>query len=237
VEAEGVCYLTAAGNDASNGCQAAWTPISGTYDQIALTDAESFAGNLVQTIRLGATNLYSVPLLLEWNQPYGAATSDLEILAFKNGRLWATVTNSFNGEPSNPWVQLNLTAGATYQIAIENLSGPDPGIIKEIVAGDGLPVTISGSNVGTICCRQAPSLGAPDLPESTRIKRAGRINCVEPTTQNHYSVGRGSSPCSAGVRHCRMRTLFHQLWWKRSAVDRCEFCRDYEAVKRIDLSG
>ena len=27
VEAEGVCYLTAAGNDASNGYQAAWTPI------------------------------------------------------------------------------------------------------------------------------------------------------------------------------------------------------------------
>ena len=49
VEAEGVTYVTAAGNDASNGYQAAWTPISGTYDGTTLTDAESFGGSLVQT--------------------------------------------------------------------------------------------------------------------------------------------------------------------------------------------
>ena len=32
VEAEGVTYVTAAGNNASNGYQAAWTPISGSFD-------------------------------------------------------------------------------------------------------------------------------------------------------------------------------------------------------------
>ena len=73
VEAEGVTYVTAAGNDAGNGYQAAWTPISGTYDGMALTDAESFGGNLVQTITVNTEGTgYDVPLLLEWNQAYGA---------------------------------------------------------------------------------------------------------------------------------------------------------------------
>jgi hypothetical protein len=89
VEAEGVTYVTAAGNDASNAYQAAWSPISGTFDGVALTNAESFGGSLVQTITINTegTGLEPVPLLLEWNQAYGAATSDLEMLVFRNGSL------------------------------------------------------------------------------------------------------------------------------------------------------
>ncbi len=151
VEQEGVVYVTAAGNEASNAYQAAWTPIANTsYDHVALHDTESFGGSPVQTITVGANSTYSVPLLLEWNQPYGAATSNLEILVFQNGKLVGTATNSDVGEPNNPWTGIELTGGATYQIAIENLSGPDPGLIKEIAAGDGIPVTISGANTGTV---------------------------------------------------------------------------------------
>ena len=150
VEAEGVTYVTAAGNDASNAYQAAWTPTSGTYDGVHLTDAESFGGSLVQTVTVGANSSYDVPLLLEWNQAYGAATSDLEVLVFSGGRLLGGATNASQGEPTNPWIGLDLPGGATYQIAIENLSGPNPGLIKEIAAGDGLPVTISGADVGTV---------------------------------------------------------------------------------------
>ena len=123
VEAEGVTYVSAAGNDASNGYQAAWTPISGTYDGTRLTNAESFAGRLVQTITLTASSTETVPLLLEWNQAYGAATSDLEILVFHNGSLYGTATNISSGEPSNPWVDFTFIASGTYQIAVENLSG------------------------------------------------------------------------------------------------------------------
>ena len=87
VEAEGVTYVTAAGNEASNGYQAAWTPISGTFDGHALTDAESFGGSLVQTVTINTEGTGdNVPLVLEWNQAYGAATSDLEILVFHNGQ-------------------------------------------------------------------------------------------------------------------------------------------------------
>ena len=150
VEAEGVTYVTAAGNEASNAYQAAWTPTSGTFDGVHLTDAENFGGSIVQTITVGANSNYDVPLLVEWNQAYGAATSDLELLVFSNGQFLGGITNAGDGEPNNPWVALDLTGGATYQIVIENVAGGNPGLIKEIVAGDGVPVTISGANVGTV---------------------------------------------------------------------------------------
>ena len=122
----------------------------GSFDGVGLTDAESFGGSLVQTVTVGANSSYDVPLLLEWNQAYGAATSNLEVLVFSNGRLVQTATNATYGETGNPWVYVDLAGGATYQIAVENLSGPNPGLIKEIAAGDGLPVTINGANVGTV---------------------------------------------------------------------------------------
>jgi hypothetical protein len=91
-----------------------------------------------------------VPLILEWSQPYGTATSNLEILVFRNGSLYATATNASVGEPGNPWTGVELQAGATYQIAVENLSGPNPRTIKLVPVGNGIPVSIAGANVGTI---------------------------------------------------------------------------------------
>jgi hypothetical protein len=150
VEAEGVTFVTAAGNNASNAYQAAFTPISGLFDGTALHDAESFAGSLVQTVTVGGNANENLPLLLEWNQAYGQATSDLEMFVFENGHLIGTATNASSGEPTNPWLEFDITAPGTYQVAIENLSGPNPGLIKEIAAGDGVPVTISGANTGSI---------------------------------------------------------------------------------------
>ena len=146
VEAEGVTYITSAGNNANNAYQAFWTPISGTFDGVSLHDTESFGGSLVQTITLTGPTPEAMHLLLEWNQPYGQATSDVEILVFENGNQ----VGSSIGEPNNPWAEFTFSAAGTYQIAIENVSGPDPGQIKEIAAGDGLPVTISGANEGTV---------------------------------------------------------------------------------------
>ena len=90
VEAEGVTYVTAAGNNASNGYQAAWTPISGSFDGTYLTDTESFGGKVVQTVTINTEGTNdTVPLILQWNQPYGAATSDLEDSRFPQWNpLW-----------------------------------------------------------------------------------------------------------------------------------------------------
>ena len=155
VEAEGVTYVTAAGNDASNGYQAAWTPISGTFDgtgahRCGKLRRQPGADRYDQYRR----NRRRVPLLLEWNQAYGtvsSSTADLEMLVFNsNGQLVGTATNASSGEPTNPWVEYDFTKTGTYYVAIENLPPTDPGLIKEITEGDGLPATISGANVGTV---------------------------------------------------------------------------------------
>ena len=52
VEAEGVTYVTAAGNEASNGYQANFTATSGTFDGVTLTNAENFGGSLTQTVTI-----------------------------------------------------------------------------------------------------------------------------------------------------------------------------------------
>ena len=190
VEAEGVVYITAAGNDASNGYQAAWTPTSGVFDGEFLSNAESFAGSLVQTVTIGANSSDDVPLILEWNQAYGAATSDLEILVFSGGRLLGSATNVTEGESSNPVVEVDLQGGATYQIAIVDLSGPNPGLIKEIAEGDGLPVTISGANIGTV-------FGHAMTPGAITV---GAVNTADtpafgvspPTSESFSSSGAGT---------------------------------------------
>src|SRR6185312_8348443 len=147
VEKQGVTFVTAAGNNASAAYQSNWIPISGSFDGIRLTNALSFNGSVVQTITIGADSRYDVPLLYEWSQPYGAATTNLEVLVFQNGQFLGAATA---GEADNPWIGFTLTAGATYQIAIENLGGANPGVIKEVAAGNGIPVTITGANTGTI---------------------------------------------------------------------------------------
>jgi Subtilase family len=153
VEAEGVTYVTAAGNNGSNAYQAAWTPTSVSALGVNLLDAENFGGGAFETIKVTASSSEPMPLLLEWNQPYGDATADLELDVFRNGVLVASATNQSVGEPNNPWTYVELTSSGTYQIAIDNISttaGTDPTLIKLIAAGDGLPATLSGADVGTV---------------------------------------------------------------------------------------
>ena len=77
----------------------------------------------------------------------------------------------------------------TYQIAIENLSGPNPGLIKEITAGDGLPATISGANTGTVVghamtpARSLPARSAPPIR---------RPSVSVPTSESFSSSGAGA---------------------------------------------
>src|SRR6266700_3470132 len=94
VEAEGVTYVTSAGNNASNAYQAAWTQASGSFDGFSFSDAENFGGSIVQTVTINTEGLVSaVPLVLQWNQAYGAATSDLHLVVFKNGSLYGDFNN------------------------------------------------------------------------------------------------------------------------------------------------
>src|SRR6185437_9540829 len=101
VEKQGVTFVTAAGNNSSVAYQSAWMPISGSFDGISLTNTQSFNGSVVTTVTIGADSRYDVPLLYEWSQPYGAATTNLEVLVFQNGQFLGAATA---GEADNPWI-------------------------------------------------------------------------------------------------------------------------------------
>jgi hypothetical protein len=153
VEQEGVTYLTDAGNQAAAAFQSAWTPIGSTsFDGVALTDTLNFGSNSpVQTVTIGPdTSPSPTPLILQWNQPYGAATADLAMAVFSGSTFLGTFTNRGSG---NPDVQINLPPG-TYQIAIENLNGTatDPSLVKDLIYNDSAPdnVSMSGANAGTV---------------------------------------------------------------------------------------
>jgi subtilase family serine protease len=154
VEAEGVTYITSAGNNASNAYQAAWTPISGSFDGFSFTDAQNFGGSVVQTVTVATNGTNPLPLLFEWDQAYGAATpGGVNVFVFHNGTLYGDFANNddgISGEQHNPFIYVPLPTSGTYQIVVENESGPNPGVIKEIAEGDGLPVTISDANTGTV---------------------------------------------------------------------------------------
>jgi hypothetical protein len=156
VEAEGVTYITSAGNNASTAYQAAWTPGSGSFDGWYFTDAELFGGSIYQTLTVTASASDPVPLLLEWDKAYGQASfnsgqaPDIDMFVFHNGSLIAQETNATVGEPNNPFTGYEFTASGTYQIVISNNFGPDPHLIKDMLFGDGLPETISGANAGTV---------------------------------------------------------------------------------------
>ena len=148
VEQEGVIYLTSAGNSDAVGYQAAWNPIqTATIGSTVLHDTQDFGnGSPTQTVTVGASqNVSNATLAVQWNQPYGAVTSNLEVVVFLNNVVVATVT----GNGRDPYILFTLPQGNTYTIAIQNLSGPNPGLIKEAAVSNSRLVTINGANSGT----------------------------------------------------------------------------------------
>jgi hypothetical protein len=149
VEQEGVIFLTSSNNSDSLGYQAAWNPIqTATVGSTVLRDTQNFGnGSPTQTVTVGASqNVPNATFVVQWNQPYGAVKSNLEVVVFLNNVVVATVT----GNGSDPYIIFTLPQGNTYTIAVQNLSGPDPGLIKEVCISPAMPVTINGANSGTV---------------------------------------------------------------------------------------
>jgi hypothetical protein len=149
-EQAGVMFVTMAFNNGAHGYQAAWKPITNaTVGTTMLHDTQDFGnGSPTQTVTVGGNpNAQTVRFVVQWNQPYGAATSNLQVVVFFNNSVYTTATRVGN----DPDIQFSLQSGFTYTIAIQNLSGPDPGQIKEISEDDGFPpITISTANSGTV---------------------------------------------------------------------------------------
>jgi hypothetical protein len=149
VEQEGVIFLTSSNNNDAKGYQAAWNPIqTATLGSEVLHNTQNFGnGSPTQTVTVGASqNVSNATMVVQWNQPYGAVTSNLEVVVFLNNVVVATVT----GNGRDPYIIFTLPQGKTYTVAIQNLSGPDPGLIREAAVGSSSLVTIQGANAGTV---------------------------------------------------------------------------------------
>ncbi|WP_240535701.1 S8 family serine peptidase [Bradyrhizobium sp. STM 3809] len=144
VQAMGVTYVTSAGNNGSSAYQTAWTSMSGSFDgSYYAGNALSFGGNIAQTISVTA----GARMLVQWDEPFGQAAVHLSVNVYKDGQEVA----SFPNLNQDPFVGFQFNVSGTYQIVIANSPvGPTPSTIKEILAGNGLPVSISGANVGTV---------------------------------------------------------------------------------------
>ncbi|GLH77367.1 hypothetical protein SSBR45G_22750 [Bradyrhizobium sp. SSBR45G] len=143
VEAMGVTYVTSAGNNGSVAYQTSWTSTSGSIGgRYYAGNALSFGGNVAQTITVTA----GAQLLVQWDQAFGQATSNLAISVFKDGQYLGYVANT----SQIPYIGLQFGVSGTYQIVIASTGFAPPSTIKEILAGNGAPVSIDGANVGTV---------------------------------------------------------------------------------------
>ncbi len=188
VEQQGVIFLTSAGNSDARGYQAAWNPIQmATVGPTVLRNTQNFGnGSATQTVTIGGNfdrdPRTFVPFVFQWNQPYGAVTSDLEVVLFVNGNVIRRFTRHDNAasEQNDPYIRLALPRGTTYTIAIQNLSKPNPaglipnpGLIKEVAIGNPGLVTINGENSGTTQGHQispyALAVGAVDSRNTPKL--------------------------------------------------------------------
>ncbi|MGJ5178183.1 S8 family serine peptidase [Bradyrhizobium oligotrophicum] len=143
VQAMGVTYVTSAGNNGSVAYQTSWSSMSGSIGgHYFAGNALSFGGNVAQTITVTA----GAQLLVQWDQAFGQATSNLAVSVYKDGQYLGYIANTYQ----TPYIGLQFGVSGTYQIVIANTGFAPPSTIKEILAGNGAPVAIDGANVGTV---------------------------------------------------------------------------------------
>lgn len=176
--ANGVAYFTAAGNEASNAYEAAFSPIATAVtlpDGTRVTNAQNFGGGTyMQSITMGAGTAF----ILQWDQAWGQATSDIDVRVYQGSTLLGDVTRFNSGEPNNPFVGFinNSSTTQTFQIAITNDSGPNPDLIKYILFGDGAPDSINNfaTNSGTLIGHEeatgAVAVAAADYLTPTQVE-------------------------------------------------------------------
>src|SRR5208282_1214644 len=167
-EQAGGIFIACAGNQASAGYQSAWSSTSIVVNGTTYSDALNFGTAQNPTPFQNVTVPPNTPtdpasFMVQWAQPWGDATTDLELIVSQNGviKYTATIANNASGETNDPMIDPGAGIGSdgdafvssstqTYQVSIINLSGTNPSLVKYIAYGDGTPITIAGANAGTL---------------------------------------------------------------------------------------
>ncbi|MBD2102311.1 S8 family serine peptidase [Leptolyngbya sp. FACHB-261] len=145
VVADGVAYFSAAGNDARNSYESPFNA-SGLVDPLfgELHDFDPTAGiDTLQSITIPEGN--SIVLSFQWDQPFASlgsegSASDLDILLFDESGtnlLAGSTESNIGADPLEIFEFENDGSFGSdqFNLAITNLTGPNPGLMKYILFG------------------------------------------------------------------------------------------------------
>jgi hypothetical protein len=158
VVSQGAVFLTSAGNEANNSYQSVYRPVTAAMpDGQVIANVHDFDPGVgvsgVQSVTIGANS--TVNFVLQWDQAYGAAATDMAMRFYAGGSLLGTIDRNQSVSTLDPVVGAQITTGSspvTIQIAIDDVSGPLPGLLKYVAYANGMPVTIDtfSSPAGTV---------------------------------------------------------------------------------------
>ena len=142
-KAAGVAYFIAAGNDAQHGWGAAFSPVADPSPAHSPGTEDFDPGPGVDTTQTIGTFSAdeSVDLVLQWAEPWGAATSDFALDVYEVGDATHTpltfdTNNLATGIPME-WAPIKFTGAGTIEVAIWRVSGAGAPPLKLVAFTNG----------------------------------------------------------------------------------------------------
>ena len=142
-KAAGVAYFIAAGNDAQHGWGAAFSPVADPSPAHSPGTEDFDPGPGVDTTQtIGTFHAgESVDLVLQWAEPWGAATSDFALDVYDladatHTPLTADTNNLATGIPME-WAPIQFTGTATIEVAIRRVAGAGAPPLKLVAFTNG----------------------------------------------------------------------------------------------------
>jgi hypothetical protein len=187
VKGMGVSYFSAAGNDARKSYESVFrnSGAKGFSPNSVRHDFDPGTGtDTLMQVTIPANS--QVVFVLQWDNPFFSvsgspgAQTDMDILLYPlplsaSGRpITGATTNNVGGDAVEVFSYTNTSSSSvSYQIAIEKVSGPDPGRIKLVYFGNmtideyatnsstsyGHPIASGGCGVGAARYSQTPAYG------------------------------------------------------------------------------
>jgi hypothetical protein len=213
----GVSYFSAAGNDARKSYESVFrnSGVKGLSPRSVRHDFDSGTGtDTLMQVTIPANN--QVVFVLQWDSPFysvsGApgAQTDMDIILYSlTGSAIAGATdNNIGGDAVEVFAYTNTSSSpVSYQIAIEKVSGPDPGRIKLVYFGNmtineyatnsstsyGHPIASGGCGVGAARYTQTPAYGVSP-PSAESYSSYGGLSILFDTAGNSINEAR-QKPC------------------------------------------
>ena len=221
VKSMGVSYFSAAGNDARKSYESVFrnSGVKGFSPNSVRHDFDPGTGtDTLMQVTIPANS--QVVFVLQWDSPFYSvsgppgAQTDMDILLYPlplsaNGRpITGATSNNIGGDAVEVFAYTNTSSSpVSYQLAIEKVSGPDPGRIKLVYFGNmtideyatnsstsyGHPIASGGCGVGAARYTQTPAYGVSP-PSAEYFTSYGGLSILFDTAGNPINESR-KKPC------------------------------------------